>query len=54
MLLGAGYCKEQSVHVVYAMNRYRLGKVCVRKVPVSCIGILNYQGSDVSRFRNIS
>jgi ribosomal protein L7Ae-like RNA K-turn-binding protein len=48
MLPGAGYCKEQSVQVVYAMNRYRLGKVCLRKVPVSCIGILNYQGSDVS------
>jgi len=47
-LVCAGYCKEQSVEVVYALNRYGLGRVCVRKVPVSCIGILNHQGSDVS------
>ena len=44
----AGYCREQSVNVVFALNRYRLGRACLRKVPVSCIGILNYQGSDVS------
>lgn len=28
------------------MNRWRLGKACLRKVPISGIGILNYQGSD--------
>ena len=27
-------------------NRYKLGRTCLKKVPISCIGILNYQGSD--------
>ncbi len=37
-----------SVPVVFVMNRRKLGWVCLRKVPISCIGIINYQGSDVS------
>ena len=28
------------------MNRWKLGKACYRKVPISGIGVLNHQGSD--------
>ena len=28
------------------MNRWKLGKSCLRKVPISGIGILNHQGSE--------
>lgn len=28
------------------MNRWKLGKTCFRKVPISGIGVLNHQGSD--------
>lgn len=28
------------------MNRWKLGRSCFRKVPISGIGIMNYQGSD--------
>ena len=28
------------------MNRWRLGKTCLRKVPISGIGVMNHQGSD--------
>ena len=38
-----------NVSVVFSLNRYKLGKLCYKKVAISCIGILNYQGSDVSR-----
>ena len=30
------------------MNRWKLGKSCLRKVPISGIGIMNYQGSEES------
>merc|ERR1711872_655022 len=39
-------CGEQEVGVVYCLNRYQLGRACLRKVPVSCIAIMNPQGSD--------
>merc|ERR1719431_1263556 len=38
--------KAQEVKTVFGMNRRKLGKLCLKKVPVSCIGIMNYQGSD--------
>jgi len=34
------------VPVIFGLNRYKLGRTCLKKVPISCIGILNYQGSD--------
>ena len=40
--------KSLNVSVVFSLNRYKLGRLCFKKVPISCIGILNYQGSDVS------
>merc|ERR1719481_1117479 len=36
----------RSVPIFFVMNRYKLGKVCRRKVPVSCAAILNYQGAN--------
>jgi len=36
----------QEVNTVFGLNRRKLGKLCLKKVPVSCIGIMNYQGSD--------
>ena len=38
-----------NVSVVFSLNRYKLGRLCYKKVAISCIGILNYQGSDVSK-----
>jgi len=38
--------KNQEVSTVFGLNRRKLGKLCLKKVPVSCIGIMNYQGSD--------
>lgn len=38
--------KLNSVPYVFSMNRWRLGKACLRKVPISGIGVLNHQGSD--------
>merc|ERR1712154_98156 len=36
----------RSVPIFFVMNRYKLGKVCRRKAPVSCAAILNYQGAN--------
>jgi len=38
--------KAQEIKTVFGLNRRKLGKLCLKKVPVSCIGIMNYQGSD--------
>jgi len=38
--------KAQEITSVFGLNRRKLGKLCLKKVPVSCIGIMNYQGSD--------
>ena len=40
------YGEKKPVPVFFVMNRYKLGKTCLRKVPVACVAILNYQGSD--------
>ena len=36
----------QEVPVIFGMNRRKLGRACLRKVPVSCVAIMNAQGSD--------
>jgi len=38
--------KENSIDVIFALNRRKLGQLCKKKVPVSCIGIMNHQGSE--------
>jgi len=45
-------CREQGVPVVFCLGRYKLGKACLRKAPVSCIAIMNQQGSD-ENFKNM-
>ncbi len=44
--LASGSTSSSGAQVVFAMNRYRLGRACLRKVPVSAVGVLNYQGSE--------
>ena len=39
---------EQDVPVFYVMNRWNIGKSILRKVPVSIVGVMNYDGTDVS------
>ena len=36
----------QEVPIIFGMNRRKLGRVCLRKCPVSCVAIMNPQGSD--------
>lgn len=43
-------CQLQSVPFVFALNRSALGRACVRKVPVSIVGVFNYEGAEVSFF----
>ena len=40
-------CQEQNVPFVFALNRITLGKVCAKHVPVSVVGIFNYEGAEV-------
>ena len=40
------YEEKKPVPVFYVMNRWTLGKAIFRKVPISCVAVLNYQGSD--------
>jgi len=36
----------RSVPIFFVMNRYKFGKICRRKVPISCAAVLNYQGAN--------
>lgn len=38
--------QENEIPYAFTMNRWKLGKSCLRKVPISGIGVLNHQGSD--------
>ena len=40
-------CQQQSIPFVFSMNRSALGRACVRRVPVSVVGIFNYDGAEV-------
>ena len=42
---------EQDVPVFFVMNRRGLGKAILRKVPVSVVGVMNFDGTDVSNLR---
>ena len=41
-------CNEQGVPFVFALGRRALGRACAKLVPVSVVGIFNYEGSEVS------
>lgn len=40
------YGEKKPVPVFFVMNRWALGKAIYRKVAISCVAVLNYQGSD--------
>ena len=39
--------QEQTVPVVFALGRRALGRACAKLVPVSVVGIFNYEGCEV-------
>lgn len=39
--------RESGVPLIFALSLKMLGKLCHKSVPVSCIGIINYQGAQV-------
>ena len=41
-------CFEQDVPIVFALTRKGLGKAVNKKVPVSIVGIFNYDGAKAS------
>ncbi|XP_045625298.2 uncharacterized protein Sbp2 [Procambarus clarkii] len=43
-----GQARSHGVPVIFALSCKRLGKLCLKKVPVSCFGIINYQGAQDS------
>ncbi|XP_046400449.1 selenocysteine insertion sequence-binding protein 2 [Ischnura elegans] len=45
---------KQNVPVVFPALRRQLGKITLRKVGVSCVGVLNYQGSEENFKKTIS
>ena len=40
-------CQEQNVPFVFALGRRALGRACAKLVPVSVVGIFNYEGCEV-------
>ena len=42
---------EQDVPVFFVMDRRKLGKSILRKVPVSVVGVMNFDGTDVSNIK---
>ncbi|CAG0895973.1 unnamed protein product [Darwinula stevensoni] len=38
--------EEQGAACIFILNRYRLGKVCLKKVPVSAVAVLDHQGTE--------
>ena len=41
-------CTEQATPFVFALGRRALGRACAKLVPVSVVGIFNYEGTEVS------
>lgn len=39
-------CQQSNVPYVFSLKRRQLGYVLFKKVPVSCVGVINYQGSE--------
>lgn len=40
-------CHSQNVPVIFALNRQTLGRVLLKKVPVSIVGVFYYDGAQV-------
>lgn len=45
-------CQEQNVPFVFALGRRALGRACAKLVPVSVVGIFNYEGCE-SKYHNL-
>ena len=43
-----GIAQENEVPIVFALGRRALGRACAKLVPVSVVGIFNYEGCEVS------
>lgn len=39
-------CEEQEVPYVFALRRRKIGYILLKKVPVSCVGVINYEGTE--------
>lgn len=46
-------CRQQEVPFVFALNRKTLGRCVNKVVPVSLVGIFNYDGAQVSRRQRV-
>ena len=38
--------RHLDIPIVYALSRFKIGRILKKNVPVSCCGILNYQGTE--------
>lgn len=38
--------RRMDLPIVYALSRRKIGRVLLKKVPVSCVGIFNYQATE--------
>ena len=38
--------RQSNIPIVYTLSRLKIGRVLMKHVPVSCCGILNYQGTE--------
>lgn len=47
-------CQNSEIPYVFSLKRRQLGHLLYKKVPVSCVGILNYQGSEETSQKLIS
>lgn len=41
-----GKCDADGIPYVFSLRRWKLGRIMLKKVPVSCIGIINYDGAE--------
>lgn len=39
--------KKENVHYYFALTRRKLGNITLKYIPISCVGILNYDGAEV-------
>ena len=39
--------EDKAPLVMFCLNRRRLGRACLRKVPISVVAVMNYQGTEV-------
>jgi selenocysteine insertion sequence-binding protein 2 len=40
------FCKSKCIPYVFSLKRRKIGFITKKKVPVSCVGIVNYEGAN--------